>query len=454
MGWQIAAVGLAMVLCGLLAWMHGGPARIVFSLLGSVFFLALAWLRIGAILTSPRAMRPARRQPDRTLPVYTVLVPTFEETAAIPGLLKALAQLDYPADKLDIKILVEEDDARTLAALARAAPLPPSVRVVVAPRGQPRTKPRALNVGLRTARGAFTVVYDAEDRPHPGQLRAALDRFAQAGPRVAVVQARLVIDHRQRGFWADQFRLEYAGLFAVLLPALSTFGLPVPLGGSSNHFRTATLRQVGGWDAHNVTEDADLGMRLHRFGYRAATIDSPTEEEAPTAAGAWVRQRSRWMKGWMVTLLVHTRSPRTLVRDMGPRDASAFLLMTGGLVLSALLEPVCLLPVLAALLVGESWLAPQSLLESFAVSAFLVSLVIGHLAGAAIGIEGLRRTGGRISPVMCGMIVFYWLAVSFATWRALRDLLFAPEKWEKTEHVLARMPGEPAGAKELHAQGE
>jgi cellulose synthase/poly-beta-1,6-N-acetylglucosamine synthase-like glycosyltransferase len=112
------------------------------------------------------------------------------------------------------------------------------------------------------------------------------------------VQARLCIDTRT-SWLARYFTAEYAGQFDVVLPKLAALGLPLPLGGSSNHFRTVTLREVGGWDPHNVTEDADLGMRLARFGYRSGVVASSTYEEAPADIGRWLGQRTRWFKGWM-----------------------------------------------------------------------------------------------------------------------------------------------------------
>ena len=209
-------------------------------------------------------------------------------------------------------------NARAIA--ARNSRMP--ITVITVPTLGPRTKPKALNVALPFARGTFTVIYDAEDRPEPNQLRRALQAFRAGGDDLACVQARLCIDNTADSWLARLFTAEYAGQFDVFLPGLAALHLPLPLGGSSNHFDTATLREVGGWDPYNVTEDADLGMRLARFGYRSEMIDSTTYEEAPAHFGSWLRQRTRWFKGWMQTWLVHMRQPRRLLRDLGPAGIS------------------------------------------------------------------------------------------------------------------------------------
>ncbi len=258
----------------------------------------------------------------------------------VDQLLTAIERLDYPAEKLDVIVAVEADDPDTRAAItARKHRIP--ITVIPVPPAEPRTKPKALNVALPFARGTFTVIYDAEDRPERNQLRRALKAFRSAGNDLACVQARLCTDTKT-SWLARYFTAEYAGHFDIFLPGLAALGLPLPLGGSSNHFRTATLREVGGWDAYNVTEDADLGMRLARFGYRSGVIDSTTFEEAPAGVCHWLGQRTRWFKGWMQTWLVHMREPRRLFRELGPGGFLTFQLIVGGNALVALAHPVFL----------------------------------------------------------------------------------------------------------------
>jgi cellulose synthase/poly-beta-1,6-N-acetylglucosamine synthase-like glycosyltransferase len=243
----------------------------------------------------PRLIIP--NTPNEELPVYSVIAPLRGEARMVDQLLSAIEALDYPADKLDVIIAVEADCHDTRAAItARKHRIPVTV-IPVSP-GEPRTKPKALSVALPLARGAYTVIYDAEDRPEPNQLRLAVHAFRSAGDELACVQARLHMDTKT-SWHARYFTAEYAGHFDFFLPRLAALGLPLPLGGSSNHFRTKTLCDVGGWDPYNVTEDADLGMRLARFGYRCGVIDSTTCEEAPANIRRWLAQRSRWFKGWM-----------------------------------------------------------------------------------------------------------------------------------------------------------
>ena len=230
-------------------------------------------------------------------PVYSVIVALRGEARVVDQLLSAIERLNYPHEKLDVIIAVEAEDHATRAAItARKHRIP--IMIVPVPAVGPATKPKALNVALPFARGTFTVIYDAEDRPERNQLRAALKAFQSGGGDLACVQARLCIDTKT-SWLARYFTAEYAGHFDAFLPKLAALGLPFPLGGSSNHFRTATLREVGGWDPHNVTEDADLGMRLARFGYRSGVVPSSTYEEAPADIDRWLGQRARWFKGWM-----------------------------------------------------------------------------------------------------------------------------------------------------------
>jgi glycosyltransferase XagB len=329
-----------------------------------------------------------------------------------------------------VKLVLEQDDHATRAAVSQLR-LGAPFQVIVAPDIGPRTKPKALNIALAFARGEFTAVYDAEDRPEPDQLRRAVAAF-NADPRLACVQARLTIDNTEDGWLARLFTAEYAGLFDVLLPAIAARGLPLPLGGSSNHFRTADLRAVGGWDAHNVTEDADLGMRLARFGYRTGVIDSTTYEEAPARLVPWLKQRTRWFKGWMQTWLVHMREPRRLYRELGFAGFAAFQLLVGGNVLAALVHP------LFAALVAVSLIADGLHGLRALGTLYGTIFVAGYAASAAIGAVGLHRRGLLSSAPWLALMPLHWLLLSAAAWRGLHQLVSDPQRWEKTEHGHAR----------------
>ena len=270
------------------------------ELVAAVFFFGAASVRFIAAGVTPKRTPPARKPEtaDPDLPVYTVLVPLRHEAHMLRQLIRGLDRLDWRRDRLDVKLIIDADDAVTLGA-ARALAQEPPYEVVVVPAGGPRTKPMALQYALSFARGAFVTVYDAEDRPHPGQIAEAYATFRRSPPELACLQAPLVIDNPDKSRLASLFAIEYSTLFDGLLPALVALRLPLPLGGTSNHFRRAALEPVGGWDPWNVTEDADLGIRLTRFGYETATIALPTLEEAPVMLAPWMRQRARWFKGWL-----------------------------------------------------------------------------------------------------------------------------------------------------------
>jgi len=330
---------------------------------------------------------------------------------------------------------VEADDAETRSAIERhSARLP--VSTIVVPPGGPRTKPKALNAALPFARGDFIVIYDAEDRPEPEQLRRACDAFARGGARLACVQARLSIDNTADCWLTGLFTAEYAGQFDVFLDGLTALGLPLPLGGSSNHFRTHVLRKAGGWDAYNVTEDADLGMRLARLGYRSEMIASTTYEEAPAQFAPWLRQRTRWFKGWMQTWAVHMRTPLRLWHEMGWKGFWTFQLVVGGNVLAALVHPLFIGGF--AIAIGERVAGGAQAMPTATLAVYLGCLIGGYAASALLCWLGLARRGlAHTAWVLCLMPV-HWLLLSLAACRALGQLAVAPYVWEKTEHGLAK----------------
>jgi hypothetical protein len=305
-------------------------------ILGTAF---LSWigLRLHACQMR-RSTTPRLDIPDRALPNYSVVVALYREVRVVAQLADALRRLVYPREKLDIKFICEADDRSTIAAL-EALDLDPRFEIMLAPVSGPRTKPKALTAALPFVRGKFLVVYDAEDIPEPDQLRKALAAYYRGPKNLACVQAKLAVDNVGDNWLTRHFAAEYAGLFDVFLPALADLDLPLPLGGTSNHFRTDVLRKIGAWDPYNVTEDADLGMRLARFGYLSSVIDSTTYEEAPARLGAWLKQRTRWCKGWLQTWLLHMRSPASLLRELGFGGFFAFQLLVGGTVLAALVHP-------------------------------------------------------------------------------------------------------------------
>jgi cellulose synthase/poly-beta-1,6-N-acetylglucosamine synthase-like glycosyltransferase len=338
--------------------------------------------------------------------------------------------------KLDVIIAVEADDRATREAIAAHKHRFP-VTVIPVAAAEPRTKPKALNFALPFARGTFTVIYDAEDRPQPDQLRQAVQAFCAGDEHLACVQARLCIDNTADSWLTRIFTAEYAGQFDVFMPGITTWGLPIPLGGSSNHFRTATLRQIHAWDPYNVTEDADLGMRLARLGYRSGMIDSTTYEEAPARFGPWLRQRTRWFKGWMQTWLVHMRQPVQLFRDLGLSGFGTFQLIVGANVLAALVHPLFATALIYYGVIKPMWDSDAGT-ASIMVWLYGTSVIVGYLASAFLGYLGLVRRGLAAFAWILLLTPLHWLVLSLAAWRALLQLAVTPYSWEKTEHGLAK----------------
>jgi len=426
-------------LCGLVLLLATATAVAAPHAALSVAYAALALafsvtigvrLLLVATTAAPRRPHPRRPLADDELPVVTVLVPLFREANALPGLVAALRRLDYPAEKLDIKLLLEERDLETIAQ-ARRLNEEDRFDLVIIPASAPQTKPKALNYALPTARGDLLVIYDAEDEPDPAQLRLAAETFAASPDDLACVQARLSFYNAEENWLTRLFTLEYCLWFDHFLPALDRIGAPVPLGGTSNIFRTDALIDADGWDPHNVTEDADLGLRLARRGWRTAVIDSTTYEEANCALPNWIRQRSRWMKGFMQTWLVHRRRPRW---TDGWRSALTVDLFIGGAVLSALATPWLWALSAIDLAVGAGG---AGLLPPAVGAAAIGGLAIGNVAliGLAAAAPVSRRLW-RLAPWALFMPV-YWLLMAWAAYIAAFQLVTRPHYWEKTDHGLS-----------------
>lgn len=429
-------ISSALVLCALtgLAVLPAATIEALGGLLCAIFLTAAA-LRLWSALYAPRASLQLAHIADDKLPIYTIICALYREANVVGDLVDALLALDYPIEKLDVKFVLEADDRETRRALERLD-LGPSFEVVIAPGAGPRTKPKALNVALPLARGLYTAVYDAEDTPEPDQLRRAVAMFMASDNRLACLQASLTIDNTADNWLARLFTANYAGQFDVLLPGLASLQVPFPLGGSSNHFRTSVLRRVGGWDPYNVTEDADLGIRLHRCGYRVATLQSATYEEAPARFVPWVKQRTRWYKGWMQTWCVHMRRPRQLVRDVGIGSSAAFQVYLACNVLAPLIHPFFMAWLCYALLAQPPLGAVAAMGDGAPI--FVATLLAGYVSTIALDLIGLQRRELLSHSWVLVLTPLHWFLLSLAAWRALLQLVYDPQGWEKTEHGVAK----------------
>lgn len=421
-------------------------ALILLAILTLPIFGTMLVLRLGAVIDgwTPDPV-PSLPLSDKRLPIYTILVPLYRETAVLDQLLTALLALDYPVERLDIKILVEEDDASTREALA-LLDLAAHIDVIVAPSGRPQTKPRALNIGLMEARGELLTIYDAEDRPDPRQLRLAANLFDRQPPDVACLQARLVIDNADDTLLTRMFALEYAALFDVINIGLIRSGAPVLLGGTSNHFRTGILRQIGGWDAWNVTEDADLSFRLLRSGYRISDLPSATLEEAPASLKPWFKQRVRWMKGFLQTLITHSRNPRALTSELGWKNSLVLLSLCAGTLLSALSYPIFLLMTVGSLML-HGWPSADTFAEAAVIGIWLTMFAGGLVALLAPAILGASHRGIADLLWFAPLLPLYCMLISAAAFMALIEYVRAPFQWNKTDHGFAQTSRLSRGAK-------
>lgn len=459
--YSVVLAGLALLFC--YDWKLFGAA-VLFAL--STFYMMVIGYKLLTVLLS-MARRPeihvGREElaglAEEDLPIYTILVPMYKEPEVAAKIIRTLDSLDYPHDKLDVKVLLEEDDEATQACL-RDVELPDCVHIMVVPHAMPKTKPKACNHGLAEARGKYLVIYDAEDRPDCDQLKKAVAAFRHVEKNVVCLQAKLNYYNPHQNILTKWFTLEYTAWYDFFLPGLHDLGVVIPLGGTSNHFQTKVLRKLGGWDPFNLTEDCDLGVRLHRHGYRTQVLDSVTWEEANSQLGNWIRQRSRWIKGYIQSHFVHTRSNVMTLTDLGPRSMISFLLTVGGLSLTVLLNPffwvIGLLYLFlwggheSGLMESAPWQlryydrvadvpgAPLTLWSQLSIAFWYAALALLSANGIFVVINllaCLRRRLWRLIPYAV-ISPIYWVLISIAGWKGFLQLFTRPFYWEKTQHGL------------------
>jgi cellulose synthase/poly-beta-1,6-N-acetylglucosamine synthase-like glycosyltransferase len=381
------------------------------------------------------AAAAARAISDEDLPVYTVFVPAFQEPEVVTRLIGSLGALDYPKDKLDIQLLLEADDTQTVQ-LAQEGLQDGllQARIILVPPAEPRTKPKACNYGLQFARGELVTIYDAEDLPEPLQLRRAAAAFRQLPDSVACIQAKLGYHNDRQNLLTRWFTSEYDQWFGYSLPGLMMSKAPIPLGGTSNHMRCEVLKELGGWDPFNVTEDADLGIRLFRHGYRTAVLESRTLEEANSDPINWLRQRSRWYKGYLQTFLVHMRQPRRLWKELGTAGILRFASITAGTPIISVINTIFWGLALAWEL-GEPGFV-RVLFPPFLFYPAIMSLVFGNSAMIYCGLVAARVDKNPRLLGACLLVPAYWVLMSVAAVKAFVQLVFQPSYWEKTVHGL------------------
>ena len=435
------ALALLAISAGLLIWrpvpflLVLNACCILFYVAHSAYKLALTWLalsrRDAEVSVTEEEIASLR---DRDLPTYCILIPLYREAKVLGPLVESLSRLDYPREKLDIQLLLEEDDGETVAAV-RELQLPPSFRAVIVPDSYPKTKPKACNHALFQSTGELLVIYDAEDRPEPDQLKKAVVAFRKVPERVICLQAKLNYYNQRQNLLTRWFTSEYCVWFDLFLPGLHAIRAPIPLGGTSNHFKLPYLQKLSGWDAFNVTEDCDLGVRLHKRGYATAVIDSTTWEEANSNLWGWIRQRSRWVKGYLQTYLVHMRRPIGLLRDLGVRDWLNFQLTIGGIIFCFIANPIYWAMTIVWFL--TRWSVISAMFPSWVFVLGALCLVLGNFVFAYLAVAGCMKRGYYDLVKYAVLTPAYWVLMSIGGWKAALQLLSRPHYWEKTEHGLA-----------------
>ena len=439
---------VAIAFVGCVVWKPILTLAVVFGLY-SAFHLSVSLYKLRLILQS--LGRHARvdvtdeeiaELDARTLPVYTILVPLFHEAAVIPRLVNGIHGLDYPRHKLDVRLLCEADDDETIDAI-RALNLPAHFKLVIVPDSLPKTKPKACNFGMIQAAGEITVIYDAEDRPDPDQLKKVVVAFRKAPDDVVCIQGKLNYFNADQNLLTRWFTAEYSMWFDLMLPGLDAANAPIPLGGTSNHFRTDKLLELGAWDPYNVTEDADLGIRLARAGYHTAVVDSSTYEEANSDIHNWIRQRSRWIKGYFQTYLVHMRHPIRTFRQLGLRGFISFQLIVGGS-LTFLFNPVSWFLTTLFTLTQLGFI--REMFPGFVFYAAVAQLLVGNFVFTYANLAGTIHRGYFHLVRYALFTPIYWGFMSMAAWKGFRQLVTNPFYWEKTVHGLdaSHAPALPA----------
>lgn len=453
-GWHSGAIGRVIIgaaLLLLIAMITAPQATFLALCIWAILALmANTALKVTAALAALRPPKPGKivfsssrsPAPMMKLAVVSIMVPLFKEREIARHLVRRLQGLNYPKELLDICLVVEEDDTVTHAAL-KAAQLPAWMQQIIVPHGSLKTKPRALNYALDFCRGSIIGVYDAEDAPEPDQIHKVVRRFHERGPQVACLQGILDFYNPRQNWLSRCFTIEYATWFRVVLPGLERLGFAIPLGGTTLFFRREALEKLGGWDAHNVTEDADLGIRLARHGYQTELINTVTYEEANCRVWPWVKQRSRWLKGYAMTWAVHMRAPRRLYRDLGLKKFLGVQLLFGGTLSQFLLAP--LLWSFWALPLG----LPHPLTSMISHHGFIVLTTLFlscEVVTVSVGILALDRKRHRGLWAWVPTLHLYFPLAAIAGYKAFWEMIAKPFYWDKTTHG---QTGEPTRVRKL-----
>jgi len=411
-------------------------------ILSSFFLIAIIFKLFLALVGSRFELHQAvtkdevRLIKDEDLPIYTILLPVYKEDKLIKKLIWNLQSIDYPREKLDIKLIIEEDDDKTLEAV-RNLDFPAIFEVIVVPFHMPKTKPKACNYALHFAKGEYLTIYDAEDVPDTDQLKKVVALFNKLPEDYICIQSALNYFNRNENFLTRMFTLEYSYWFDYMLPGLDTLDIPIPLGGTSNHFKIEHLIELGAWDPFNVTEDADLGLRAYAKGYKVAIVNSTTYEEANNEPFNWIRQRSRWIKGYMQTYLVHMRNPVTLWRKLGWKGFLGFNFFIGATPVTFLVYPLLLTIFICYLVFDLSTI--RTLFPDWVLFMSIFNLMVGNILMIYVNMIAVFKR--RFYELILFSIAnpVYWIMHSIAAYMGLYELIVKPFYWQKTNHGISKV---------------
>lgn len=426
------------------------PTIIVINFVSSILFLGTIVFKLGLALKGSQSelkddipQYELNAVKDHQLPVYTILLPVYKEDKLIRKLIWNLRGLSYPKDKLDVKLLIEEDDDKTLNAV-KALDFPANFEVIVIPFMMPKTKPKACNYGVYFSRGEFLTIYDAEDVPDTWQLKKAVLLFNKLPKNFVVLQGALNYFNRNENLLTRMFTLEYSYWFDYMLPGLETLDIPIPLGGTSNHFKLDKLVELGKWDPFNVTEDADLGVRVFEKQYKVGIVNSTTYEEANNEPFNWIRQRSRWIKGYMQTYLVHMRNPLGLIRRIGWAGFFGFNFFIGGTAFTFLVYPILLGFFLIYLIFDIT--SVKALFPDWVLYMSIFNFIAGNVLMIFINMMAVFKRRYYELILFSILNPIYWLMHSIAAYKGLWQLITNPFYWEKTNHGLSKQSSASAVA--------
>lgn len=437
---RILIVGFSLLILGFIINFHFVLTAII-ALFITIYFIDLLFqlfLIIKSFSSNSEITIPNSEITDQSCvwPVYTILCPLYKESSVLPQFISAIEALNYPKDKLQVLLLLEEDDIETIKKVKTYA-LPPFIKMHLTPNSNPKTKPKALNYGLRFAKGEYLVVYDAEDVPDPFQLKKVVRAFEKVDQHTICIQAKLNFYNPFQNLLTRIFTAEYSLWFDLILTGLQSVKAPIPLGGTSNHFRTSDLHKLQGWDPFNVTEDCDLGIRLAKLGYHTMIINSTTFEEANSELSNWFAQRGRWIKGYMQTYLVHMRNITSFFQVQKKTDAIIFQLIIGGRVFSLLLNPFLWITTIIYFAYRSQ---TGTLIESFFPTPILymgtTSFILGNFLYLYYYMIGSARREQYAIIKYAFFTPFYWLCMSLTAWLAVYKIILQPHYWAKTQHGL------------------